>query len=442
MKKIFLSLVPSVLCSMACTATDVSGDITTNTTWTKANSPYIMVGSVNVASGVKLTIEPGTVIRSSGVFTLHINGSLNATGTIADSIYFGYDKNNSLVNRWGGILIDGSATDSSIFKFCYFEDVDKGIQSRSSNVFVSNSVFNKCNQGMNVTYTNSDIRNCLFTNAGYGIFCNQGYTNISDNVFHDNGWGINASTGRITGNLIYNNRYGINNGDSVYGNVIAYNENGVTGYIVNFLRNQVWNNKIGMEYSYMPGIVEHNGFNYNDVGVICRTTSTANFRYNCIENSTSYAFKNGTSNVDMSGNYWGETDSVKIGLKIFDYNDNNNVATGVVSILPVLQSADSGCADSVNIPGYGNPTSVVNVNKTADLKVYPNPVSGSVTIQAPGDDKMNTVIVYNLVGTEVFKTNVNGNRIVIDMSSYANGMYLYKVQMNDNSSITGKLLKE
>jgi hypothetical protein len=74
--------------------------------------------------------------------------------------------------------------------------------------------------------------------------------------------------------------------------------------------------------------------------------------------------------------------------------------------------------------------------------VYPNPVSGSVTIQAPGDDKMNTVVVYNLVGTEVFKTNVNGNRIVIDMSSYANGMYLYKVQMNDSSTVTGKLLKE
>ncbi|MGN6478362.1 MAG: T9SS type A sorting domain-containing protein [Flavipsychrobacter sp.] len=126
---------------------------------------------------------------------------------------------------------------------------------------------------------------------------------------------------------------------------------------------------------------------------------------------------------------------------IYDYNDNHNVATGFVSILPVLQSADSGCADTVNVPGNGNPTSVVNVNKTADLKVYPNPVSGSVTIQAPGD-KMNTVVVYNLVGTEVFKDSINGCSMVIDMSSFSKGMYLYKVQMNDNSTVTGKLLKE
>jgi len=442
MKKFFFSLVPSVLCSMACMATDVSGDITTNTTWTKANSPYIMTESVTVVSGVKLTIEPGTVVKSSGEFTLHVVGSLYAVGTLTDSIYFGYDKNNSLVNRWSGVLIDAPSTDTSIFRFCCFEDVDKGVYARSSNIVISNSVFNKCNHGINVSNANSEINNCLFMNAGYGIFCNDGYTDISDNVLHDNGWGINASIGKVHGNLIYNNRYGINNGDSVYDNVIAYNENGVTGYIVNFLRNQVWNNKIGMEYSYMPGIVEHNGFNYNDVGVICSTTSTANFRYNCIENSTSYNFKNGTSNVNMSYNYWGETDSARIGSKIYDNNDNHNIATGIVSIMPVLQSVDSGCADSVNVPGYGNPTSVINLAKTTQLNVYPNPVSNSVTMQAPANDKIKTVAIYNQLGAQVYSGNVNGNTTVIDMSSFANGIYLYQVRMTDNNAITGKLLKQ
>ena len=51
-------------------ATEVSGLIDINTTWTVSNSPYIVVGSVNVASGVTLTIEPGVEVKFDGVYEL------------------------------------------------------------------------------------------------------------------------------------------------------------------------------------------------------------------------------------------------------------------------------------------------------------------------------------------------------------------------------------
>ena len=42
--------------------TEVTGIINSDTTWTKVNSPYDLASSITVASGVTLTIEPGTIV--------------------------------------------------------------------------------------------------------------------------------------------------------------------------------------------------------------------------------------------------------------------------------------------------------------------------------------------------------------------------------------------
>lgn len=66
--------------------TRVSGSLTGDTTWTKAGSPYRMVGTVTVPRDFTLTIEPGvTVVGQIGVW-FHVYGKLLAIGNVDEKI--------------------------------------------------------------------------------------------------------------------------------------------------------------------------------------------------------------------------------------------------------------------------------------------------------------------------------------------------------------------
>ena len=79
---IFFCLVYSLILN----ATDVSG-IQTGT-WDLANSPYTVIGDVEIPAGEELTIEPGVLVQFNGIFEICALGMLNAQGTENDTIYF------------------------------------------------------------------------------------------------------------------------------------------------------------------------------------------------------------------------------------------------------------------------------------------------------------------------------------------------------------------
>jgi hypothetical protein len=81
---LFLSIAPI---GTVCASTNVSGIISSNTTWTKANSPYNLIGNVLVDNGVTLVIEPDVTVNLEGNYIM-VNGTLRSQGSAAGKVYF------------------------------------------------------------------------------------------------------------------------------------------------------------------------------------------------------------------------------------------------------------------------------------------------------------------------------------------------------------------
>lgn len=111
-----------------CPSITVTGNITTNTTWTKANIVKLS-GRVIVEAPAELTIEPGTVIKglagtgaNAAVLVVGVGAKIHATGTVAEPIIFTSEDdqicpgsivspNLTIANKglWGGVVILGDA---------------------------------------------------------------------------------------------------------------------------------------------------------------------------------------------------------------------------------------------------------------------------------------------------------------------------------------------
>jgi len=102
----------------------VADTLRTNTTFYKAQSPYVLRGDVVVPANVTLTIEPGVKVYMAPKANLLVYGSMNAMGTAQDTIYF--KLNPDYVDKSWGALCFLNATDTIRMSYVTLQDASKG----------------------------------------------------------------------------------------------------------------------------------------------------------------------------------------------------------------------------------------------------------------------------------------------------------------------------
>lgn len=106
--------------------------------------------------------------------------------------------------------------------------------------------------------------------------------------------------------------------------------------------------------------------------------------------------------------------------------------------------ATAGSVSASNIAEYMIPNAVQLLTNDVSVNVYPNPVSDKCTINELGFKNDNRIVMYNILGSKVFETNITANSSnEINISSLSAGMYIYNIVDKDNAILyTNKLIKQ
>ncbi len=416
----------------ASAATNVSGSIGSDTTWTAASSPYIVVGDVIVDKGVNLTINPGVEVKFDGLFSLIVNGTLNATGTPSQPIKFTSNQSSPAKGDWLRIRLQGR---NNTLDYC---EISYG----NYPLYIMGPK------------TNNNITNCkIFNNTGDGIYLKQTTNNTIDNAtvsFSDsNGITLLDSENNIINNSIIkdnsafgtyfrsskNNRIentNISNNDGI-GIKLDLNSKEITFKNLTVYGNDDTGIDLGGNgYNNIMDslIIENNGIGINYNGA---TVNNSIWNTDIINNSDAGVDLQGSSNFEITGC----NISYNIGTGVRSTSHVTNVNITNTEILYNLKNGISfSGATSVNISycnitnnkytGIGFSGTIIQENTVMNCTISKNNYGISFSVNSNEDSTyiQNNRIIYNSIYSNSWY-NINFR------SSASSNLLISSIQNND-----------
>ena len=380
----------------------VANHIHSNTTWTQAGGPYVVIGEVLVESGITLSIEAGTLVKCQND-GITVEGTLIANGTSGNEILFTSNHTAPTAGDWSGIKFNSYGTGSEL-TFCNIKYVSygvslEGLTSANAPVLSDLTIEYNTQSGISVSGSNAVIHNSTIHNfnTGYGIYIGTGsYAEVSGCLITQEGSNIRTGIGiENRGELdltdctislcnIGIRFYGYDSKGNLDNNSITLNNKGISCD--------------GSQYQYIS-------INNNDI--------TNNVIYNA-------ELLSGGSVVecDFTNNWWGTTDGVEIANKIFDYSDSHNVS--FANYLPFYDAPKDSNHNSTSMNYVANH---IHSNTTWTQAGGPYVVIGEIIID-------NLITLSIEAGTELsfsgnFGINVYGQLLV--QGSEQNRIELYPI---------------
>ena len=207
--------------AIAAGPTYVKDAIAVSTTWTTANSPYIIQNDIAISKGAVLTLEPGVEVRftvpTGGAVgagpNLVVQGGIKAIGSSTAPISFNPETAGSL---WGAIYFYNADSANSILQACMIKG-GRVVCNNSSPTINQSAIFG-AKSGIEVALNSQpQITGNRITANGIGIILlsDSASPGISGNEIYNNNYGFylkDFGTPTISGNKIYNNiKYNIVN---------------------------------------------------------------------------------------------------------------------------------------------------------------------------------------------------------------------------------------
>jgi uncharacterized protein (DUF2141 family) len=147
-----------------------------------------------------------------------------------------------------------------------------------------------------------------------------------------------------------------------------------------------------------------------------------------VTNVSSSAAKNGSVNITTTG-----------GTPPYAFSwSNGNTVEDITDLSPgtyTVTITDANACMTSGVFTVSFPLSINGITNYSDIKVYPNPAAGQVTIDA-GNNMIKQVELINMIGETVYKSNPDSNRLVIDISGLKSGIYFVRMYTGNKSATT------